>query len=245
MSKLFTPQRHSMATEYALVSAACPMPSLDDRVAHSFCMEQLKGLAALPETVMIVHRGQHSCPAGFRRIHNHIEVGMLFSHRTRGPRAVTSEELLQQLNGRARSTENTDGIQIVRHGGALNVAALGKIVRDVSGYPLCKDAGLIFPSYQSLATEADRMPGALAIGLRGACATHPNLECVTVDTLDPTNPDDLPRYPLRDCVNIYVRFNANEVALEKAKKFLDRVVCRIAQDQQLLLRRSRPLQVAA
>ena len=192
---------------------------------------------------MIVHRGSTHARRASTHTQPHRGRHAFLASNQRSTRS-NKRRALQQLNGRARSTENTDGIQIVRHGGALNVAALGKIVRDVSGYPLCKDAGLIFPVINRLLLKPI---GCQGFGNRPSRRLRhtPNLECVTVDTLDPTNPDDLPRYPLRDCVNVYVRFNANEVALEKAKKFLDRVVCRIAQDQQLLLRRSRPLQVAA
>jgi len=211
------------------MTAGCPRPS-PIGVAHSFSNEELAFRAEEEGIGLIVHRGRQVQVPGFRLIHSHTEIAVVFTGGTEGQKQVSLDQIINHLTGNRGKSGRKDDSPILRHGGTLNKKSLQFVLSQLGGGNLANERKNCFYSYRELAIAGIRMPGALVIGLRGKEASRPQLHPVLVDGLDPLDPITRVRYPLQYKVQVYLKDNQPEISRSYALRYFHTICKRIAVD---------------
>jgi hypothetical protein len=214
---------------YAGITSGCP-PYPPPGVVHSFSTEELTLCAGMEGNRLIVHRGKQVDLPGFRLIHCHTEIAMIFSSRAGSSEYVSLDQVIDCLTGRSGNSRRRGGWRILQHGGSLNKRALQFVVSQCGGGDLSNEETHCFHSYRELATAGIGIPGALVIGLRGKEAIRPQLHPVLVDGWDPQDPITRGLYPLQSDVHVYVKDNEFGVSRSSALEYLHMIRQRIAVD---------------
>lgn len=194
----------------ALFTAGHPDEPSPLTVRNTFREDEMREAVMDRRVDLIVHHGRHHRVPGFLHVGSHKEMGVIFANRESRIHEVSVPQLIRLLTGfdgdHAISVPDGNVWRLFCHGGAVNLRILGAALGQ-SNFSIPRGARYVetFHTYEELANETCKLPGAIVAGLRGESALSAGLQVLRVNGHSPLEEADRKMYPLQYTVHVYVR----------------------------------------